>query len=194
MNHSDLTGLWHARTADEAVAALSARADGLSEAEAVERLATLGPNLLPQGPKRSAWQRLLMQFHNVLIYVLLAAAVMSLLLEHAIDAGVILAVVIVNAAIGFLQEGRAENALEAIRSMIDPSGERDRAMVTGRRSPPSGCVPGDIVLLEAGDRVPADLRLLRARNLRIDEAILTGESVAVDKSHRRGGTDDAPLG
>jgi len=192
MNDSDLTGLWHARTADEAVAALSASDDGLSEAEAAERLVTLGPNLLPQGPKRSAWQRLLMQFHNVLIYVLLAAAVLSFFLEHAIDAGVILAVVIVNAAIGYFQEGRAENALEAIRGMIDPQAS---VMRDGHRATvaASNVVPGDIVLIEAGDRVPADLRLLRAKNLRIDEAILTGESMAVTKSTEMV-AEDAPLG
>lgn len=171
---------------------MSAGSAGLSETEAAERLATLGPNLLPAGPKRSALQRLVLQFHNVLIYVLLAAAALSFFLQHPIDGGVILAVVIVNAAIGYIQEGRAEHALEAIRSMIDPQAtvlRNDHRMTIAA----ADVVPGDIVLIEAGDRVPADLRLLRARNLRIDEAILTGESMAVTKS-----TDpvpeDAPLG
>ncbi len=188
----DLAPSWHSRTADEALAALSARSGGLTEAEATERLATHGPNQLPQGPRRSAWQRLLMQFHNVLIYVLLAAAVLSFFLQHPIDGFVILAVVIVNAAIGYIQEGRAENALEAIRSMIDPQAT---VMRDGHRTTVAAAdvVPGDIVLIESGDRVPADLRLLRAKNLRIDEAILTGESMAVTKAVDAV-AEDAPLG
>jgi magnesium-transporting ATPase (P-type) len=192
MRDSVLARPWHAQSADEAVSVLSARIDGLSETEAAERLATLGPNQLPQGPKRSAWQRLLLQFHNVLIYVLLAAAVLSFFLEHVIDAGVILAVVIVNAAIGYVQEGRAEEALEAIRGMIDPQAT---VLRDGHRTTVAAAhvVPGDIVLIEAGDRVPADLRLLRAKNLRIDEAILTGESMAVTKSLDPV-AEDAPLG
>ncbi|MDJ0758862.1 MAG: cation-transporting P-type ATPase [Woeseiaceae bacterium] len=192
MPDGDIATRWHAQSTDEAVSALSASADGLTEKEAARRLASLGPNLLPQGPKRGAWQRLLMQFHNVLIYVLLAAAALSIFLDHPIDAGVILAVVIVNAAIGYIQEGRAEDALEAIRSMIDPQATVVR---DGQRTTVAAAevVPGDVVLVESGDRVPADLRLLRAKNLRIDEAILTGESMAVTKS-----VDavpyDAPLG
>jgi magnesium-transporting ATPase (P-type) len=112
---------------------------------------------------------------------LLAAAVLAALLEHTIDATVILVVVVVNAAIGFIQEGRAEQALEAIRSMIDPKASvlRDDRRMT---IPADHLVPGDVVLVEAGDRVPADLRLLRCKSLRIDEAILTGESVAAGKT------------
>ncbi|MEL7449481.1 MAG: cation-transporting P-type ATPase [Pseudomonadota bacterium] len=183
---------WHARSTDEALEALSASTEGLSEPEAAERLKTLGPNRLPQGPRRSAWKRLLLQFHNVLIYVLLAAAVLSFFMGHAIDGGVILAVVFVNAAIGFVQEGRAEDALEAIASMIDPQATVVRG---GERTTIAAAdvVPGDIVLIESGDRVPADLRLVRARNLRIDEAILTGESMAVSKGSEQV-VEDADLG
>ncbi len=183
---------WHASDADAALRALGVSAEGLSAAQAQERLQQHGPNRLPAGKRRSPLLRLLLQFHNLLIYVLLASAVVSLMLGHAVDAGVILSVVLLNAVIGFIQEGRAEQALEAIRGMIDPKAS---VLRDGHRSTiaAEAIVPGDIVLLEAGDRVPADLRLLRARGLRIEEAVLTGESLAVEK-----GTDpvaaDAALG
>ncbi|MFZ3006622.1 MAG: HAD-IC family P-type ATPase, partial [Phenylobacterium sp.] len=117
----------------------------------------------------------------MLIYVLLAAAVGAALMEHMKDALVILAVILVNAMAGFIQEGRAERALAGIRRMIDPNASvlRDGLRVT---APADQVVPGDVVLLEAGDRIPADLRLIRASNLRIEEAALTGEAVAVEKS------------
>lgn len=113
--------------------------------------------------------------------MLLGAGTLAAAIGHLTDALVILAVVVINAAIGFIQEGRAEQALEAIRAMIDPHASvlRDGRRATIRAEE---IVPGDIVLLEAGDRVPADLRLIKARNLRVDEAILTGESVPVDKA------------
>jgi magnesium-transporting ATPase (P-type) len=160
--------------------ALESNAEGLEAAEAEARLARHGPNRLPEAQGPGPLRRFLRQFNDVLIYVLLAAAALSLALGHALDASVILAVVVLNAVIGFVQEGKAARAMDAIRGMIDPS-----AMVLrdGRRLrvPAVEIVPGDIVLLEAGDRVPADLRLLRARSLRIEEAALTGESVPVEK-------------
>jgi magnesium-transporting ATPase (P-type) len=172
---------WHASKTHEVFAAFRTGPDGLTTREAADRLAIHGPNRLPQGPRRSAFLRLLIQFHNLLIYVLLAAAALSAIMGHAIDAAVILAVVIVNACVGFIQEGRAERALEAIRRMIDP---KAKVVRDGQRTSLAAeeIVPGDVVLVEAGDRIPADLRLTRARNLRIEEAVLTGESVAVDKS------------
>ncbi|ASY65542.1 Ca ion P-type ATPase (plasmid) [Sinorhizobium sojae CCBAU 05684] len=162
---------------------LSTGANGLSAREASERLETYGPNRLPEGPRSGALKRFLLQFHNLLIYVLLAAGLIAAAIGHGPDSLVIFAVVLINAVIGFVQEGRAEKALEAIRAMIDPQASVVR---NGRRTTirAGEVVPGDIVLLEAGDRVPADLRLIKARNLRIDEAILTGESVPVDKSIR----------
>jgi magnesium-transporting ATPase (P-type) len=179
---------WHAQDGETALAALASSPDGLSEHEAKTRLAACGPNELPRPQAQSALKRLLLQFHNLLIYSLLAAAVVSFLLGHTADAAVILAVVLVNAAIGFIQEGRAERALDAIRSMIDP---RAAVMRGGHRVtiPAAEIVPGDIVLLEAGDRVPADLRLIRARNLKADEAVLTGESVPVDLTAAPAGAD-----
>ena len=124
--------------------------------------------------------RFLLQFHNLLIYVLVAAAVLAAAIGNLVDAAVIVAVVVLNAIIGFIQEGRAERALEAIRGMIDPHAAVIR---DGERLDVAAedIVPGDLVLLEPGTRVPADLRLVRARNLRIDEAALTGESLPVDK-------------
>jgi magnesium-transporting ATPase (P-type) len=172
---------WHAMAADEVLARIEASTDGLTQEEAQRRLGEYGPNRLPETASRGPLMRLLAQFNSLLIYVLLAAAVLAALIDHYIDALVILAVVIVNAVIGFIQEGRAEQALDAIRTMIDP---RASVLRGAQREtvPAEEIVPGDLVILEAGDRVPADLRLIRARNLRIDEAILTGESVAVEKA------------
>ncbi len=177
----DLNRDWHALQPSECLAALETRIEGLDATEAARRLAIRGPNRLPRGPRRGPLRRFAEQFHNLFIYVLIAAAVVAAALDHTVDALVIFAVVIANAVIGFVQEGRAEKALEAIRGLIDPRASVIRA---GHRQslPADEVVPGDIVLLEAGDRVPADLRLVRSRNLRIDEAILTGESVAVDKA------------
>jgi len=183
---------WHARPAAEVLSTLAAGEGGLDAAEARRRLASQGPNRLPQPPRRGRLARLLAQFHSVLIYVLLVAAALSFFLGHAVDGAVILAVVLVNAAIGYLQEGRAEGALQAIRAMIDPQAT---VLRDGQRVAVAAAelVPGDVVLLDAGDRVPADLRLLRSRNLQVDEAVLTGESLAVAK-----GTEpvaaDSPLG
>jgi magnesium-transporting ATPase (P-type) len=172
---------WHALDPAESLAALQAEPGGLAEDEAERRLGTYGPNRLPQSRPRSSLLRFLVQFHNLLIYVLVAAGVLAALIGHVTDAMVIFAVVVANAVIGFVQEGRAERALEAIRSMIDPNASviRGGHRVTIRADK---LVPGDIVMLEAGDRVAADLRLIKARNLRVDEAVLTGESVPVDKS------------
>ncbi|MYZ48953.1 HAD family hydrolase [Rhizobiales bacterium L72] len=163
------------------MAALGSGPAGLSAAEAASRLAADGPNRLPEAKRRSALARFLAQFDDVLIYVLLAAAVVTALLREFADLSMILLVVVANAVIGFVQEGRAERALEAIRDMISPHASvlRDGARVS---VPSAGLVRGDIVLLEAGDRVPADLRLVQVRNLRVEEAALTGESVPVEKS------------
>jgi len=183
---------WHAMEASEALDAFGTPAGGLAEDEAERRLAAHGPNRLPQGKQRGALVRFLLQFHNLLIYVLIGAGVLAAAIGHGTDAIVIGLVVIANAAIGFVQEGRAEKALDAIRAMIDP---RASAMRGGRRLTvgAENVVPGDLVLLDAGDRVPADIRLVKASNLKIDEAALTGESVPVDKMTGPVNAD-APLG
>jgi magnesium-transporting ATPase (P-type) len=172
---------WHALEADAALRRLAAAPAGLTAGEAARRLAEHGPNRLPAAAPRSALRRFLAQFANLLIHVLLAAAAVTALLGHPTDAAVILGVVLVNAIVGFVQEGRAEQALDAIRDMLTPHAS---VLRDGRRQTVDAAdlVPGDVVLLEAGDRVPADLRLLRARGLKIEEAALTGESVPVEKS------------
>lgn len=172
---------FHARPAGDALDAFGAQKGGLSQDEAQRRLDRHGPNRLPVAKARNPVLRFLAHFHNVLIYVLLGAAVITAGLGHFIDTVVILAVVIANAVIGYVQEGRAEQAMAAIRQMLAPKTSvlRDGA----RRTIDSGdVVPGDIVLLDAGEKVPADLRLIEAAGLRIEEAILTGESVPVDKT------------
>jgi magnesium-transporting ATPase (P-type) len=183
---------WHALPAEEALRRLGAGPAGLAAAEAARRLAEHGPNRLPSAQPRGPLRRFLAQFDNLLIYVLLAAAMVTALLGHPLDTAVILGVVVVNATIGFIQEGRAEEALRAIRDMLTP---RASVLRNGRRLTIDAAelVPGDIVLLEAGDKVPADLRLVRARGLRIEEAALTGESVPVEKSPAPV-APDAPLG
>lgn len=171
---------WHTLATDEALSALDTGRDGLSEAEAARRLETHGPNSLPATRGRSAMLRFLSQFNNALIYFLLAAAVAALLLNHAVDALVIVAVVVVNAIVGFIQEGRAEKALSGMESLISDNAHVVRGGI--RESVDAATlVPGDIVMLDAGDRVPADLRLIRVRGLAIEEAALTGESVAAEK-------------
>lgn len=174
----------HALGAEHVLAMLASTPDGLSAAEARARLEQHGRNELPPPPKRSAWLRFALQFHNLLIYVLMVSGAVTLVLGHYVDTAVIFGVVIVNAIIGFIQEGKAERALEAVSAML-----ASHAIVlrdgSRREIAAAELVPGDIVLLASGDKVPADLRLLRTRNLRIDEAALTGESVPVDK-------DDAP--
>ncbi|MEB3220826.1 MAG: HAD-IC family P-type ATPase [Candidatus Sericytochromatia bacterium] len=173
-------GGWHAETPGAVAAALASPEAGLDADEARARLARCGPNRLPAPPRRGPLQRVAGQLHNPLIYVLLAAAGVSAALAHVVDAGVIVAVVALNAWVGLVQEGQAERSLEAIRRMIDPHAtvlrEGQRAVV-----PVESLVPGDRVLLAPGDRVPADLRLVAAERLRLDEAILTGESEAVSK-------------
>ncbi|ABD05978.1 ATPase, E1-E2 type [Rhodopseudomonas palustris HaA2] len=184
--------MWHAVDADCVLAGLSTDRGGLSSDEAARRLATYGPNALPEASRRHPLLRFLAQFNNTLIYFLLAAAVAAAILGHRIDAAVIVAVVMINAIVGFIQEDKAEKALNAIRKMISP---RAHAWRDGHRIsiPAADLVPGDVVMIEAGDRVPADLRLTRARGLLIDEAMLTGESVASEK-HDQPAAADAPLG
>jgi magnesium-transporting ATPase (P-type) len=171
---------WHSLDTDKALQRLDAGPTGLSQGEARARLAEHGPNRLPEAEQRGALMRFLAQFHNVLIYVLLAAGLVTALLQHWLDAGVILGVVLINAAIGFVQEGKAEDALRAIRAMLSPQAMawRDGRLVTVDAAE---LVPGDVVTLQSGDKVPADVRLLRGKGLQIDEAPLTGESLPVDK-------------
>ena len=172
---------WHVLPQERVFTELEAEATGLDTAEAARRLERYGPNRLPEASPRGPLIRLLAQFHNLLIYVLLGAALIAGAMGHWVDTVVILGVVLVNAVIGFVQEGKAEDALRGIRNMLS-----SRAMVlrNGRHMsvPAEELVPGDVVLLQSGDKVPADLRLFRVKGLQIQEAVLTGESVAVEKT------------
>jgi len=175
------TSSWHASSQTEVLEKLNSSLNGLTQSEADLRLARNGPNLLPEGKTRGPLQRFFSQCHNVLIYVLMAAAGITAFLGHWIDSGVIFAVVIINAVIGFVQEGKAEDALRAIKQMLS-----SHALVLreGRRINIGAeeLVVGDIVFLQSGDKVPADCRLLKTKSLKIQEASLTGESVPVEKS------------
>ncbi|MDO9139724.1 MAG: HAD-IC family P-type ATPase, partial [Methylobacter sp.] len=154
---------------------------GLTDGEIVRRCALYGSNRLPESKPRSVFMRFIVQFHNLLLYVLIGTASITAILGHWTDTGVILAVVLLNAVFGFIQEGKAEHALRAIRQMLSAQAmvQRDGRRIT---VPAEELVPGDIVLLQPGDKVPADMRLLKVKNLQIQEAVLTGESVPVEKS------------
>ena len=170
----------HSRTVDEVLEQLGVDKGGLTTAEARRRLETEGPNRLPDAPPESLIRRIAKHFNDILIYVLLVAVVVTALLQHWIDSGVILGVVLINAAIGFIQEGKAEAALEGIRKMLslDAQVRRDDHWV---KIDAEDLVPGDVVRLRSGDRVPADMRLLATTNLQIEESALTGESLPVEK-------------
>jgi len=172
---------WHALSAEEAARQLDTTLGGLSIEAAGQRLQQYGRNSLTGGRRRSALRRFFAQFNNVLIYILLITGIVTLVLGHMVDSAVIFMVVVINALIGFIQEGKAEQALDAIKQMLSHHATvyRDGHL---RSVPAEELVPGDIVHLASGDRVPADLRLFKVRELRIDEAILTGESSPADMS------------
>ena len=173
---------WFSMGADEVLQRLQADAkQGLSSDVAAARLRQYGANRLPEGKKQSVFMRFLMQFNNVLVYVLLAAGFVKLMVGLWLDAGIILAVVVLNSLLGFIQEGKAEKALDSIRNMLSSEARVIRDGVT-RIIPADQLTPGDIVLLESGDKIPADLRLIEVKNLRTEEAPLTGESVPIDKT------------
>ncbi|QGU04640.1 cation-transporting P-type ATPase [Corynebacterium comes] len=182
----------HSTDVSEVFHELDSRPEGLSREAASSALERYGPNALPQTREETSLQRLLRQFRDPMIYVLIGAAVTTALLGHVVDTIVIAAVVIINALVGFLQEGKAANALAAIRDMLSPSSEvrRDGTWVTLESEE---LVPGDVVKLRAGDKVPADLRLFETTSLRIEESALTGESVPADKDTGPA-AEDADLG
>ncbi len=174
------TTTWHSQNVDQVLDKLDASSEGLDETEVLNRRRQYGLNCLPAAKSRSAVLRFLEQFHNLLVYVLLVTAVVTYFLGHEVDTAVIFGVVFINALIGFIQEGKAEGALRAIREMLSPQAtvvrERKQSVI-----PAEHLVPGDIVSLHSGDKVPADLRLLKCKNFRVQEAVLTGESMPVDK-------------
>lgn len=170
----------HSLSANQVLATLNSAEHGLTAAQAQHRAAQYGPNLLPQAAGPSLWYRFFKHFHDTLIYVLLFSAAVTALLGHWLDTAVILAVVIINAVIGFIQEGKAEQALAGIRQMLSVHANvcRDGQW---QQVPAEQLVPGDVIKIRSGDRVPADLRLLDTTELRIEESALTGESQPVAK-------------
>ncbi|WP_100414334.1 cation-translocating P-type ATPase [Mumia flava] len=170
-----------ARTAGEVLDDLGTSHDGLTAAEADRRYGEVGPNRLEAAARVPWWKRVLAQFQDTLIYILLASAAAKALLEDWVDFAVIMAVAVINAAIGLIQEGRAEKALDGIRAMLSVQADvlRDGAWT---RLDADLLVPGDVVRLRGGDKVPADLRVLAATNLQAEESALTGESVPTAKS------------
>lgn len=184
----------HLRGIDELLTALEVDSEkGLSLEEAERRLRKYGPNTLSAKRGRPAWKILSDQFLNPMILVLIAVVALSLFTGHITDAVIIGAIVFLNSLIGFVQEMRAEKAMKSIRALSAPRAEVRRD--AQRKSIPAGeLVPGDIVFLEAGDRVPADLRLMEAKTFRVDESLLTGESAAVFKDVDALDGKDSPLG
>ncbi|WLD58669.1 cation-transporting P-type ATPase [Salinispirillum sp. LH 10-3-1] len=177
--------LWHHLAEEDVFNALqSNHHEGLSTNEVAERLRLFGPNSISTQKPMSPLKRFLLQFHNPLIYILLVATAVTFFLQEYIDSAVIFAVVFINAIIGYLQESKAEEAINSLRKMLSA---KARVLRDGRRQyvPTTDLVPGDIVVLTSGDKVPADLRLFDNRDLQIDESALTGESVAVQKERAK---------
>ncbi|MBM3661684.1 MAG: HAD-IC family P-type ATPase [Actinobacteria bacterium] len=172
----------HALDADEVAERLGVVvSDGLNSADVAERTERYGPNQLAEAPRRSAWLRFIDQFNNVLVYILLGAAAVSAAVGDFKDPIVIGIVLLINAILGYVQESRADDALAALKQMLEVvvRVRRDGAV---KEVPAGALVPGDVVLLEAGDRIPADGRFVEAASVSVDESTLTGESVPVDKT------------
>ncbi len=184
---------WHRLEIEDVFAKTNSNEKGLSATEARRRLNKVGPNELKEGKKKTIGMILLMQFKDVMILILLAAAIISGIIGDVTDTIVILIIVLLNALIGFFQEYRAEKAMEALKQMavIQTTVMRDGKTKT---LPATELVPGDVVLLEAGNAVPADVRIIESNNLKIEEAALTGDSHAIDKITSTLEEDDLPLG
>ncbi|WP_262901624.1 HAD-IC family P-type ATPase [Salegentibacter tibetensis] len=173
---------WHTFTPTEVKESLKTNFEkGLSKDDVSLRKETYGLNELPKGKKQSELKRFLLQFNNLLIYILIIAAVITALMDHWIDTWVIVLVVIVNAVIGYIQEGKAEEALEGIRNMLSL-----HALVVrdGRQKDidAKDLVPGDVIRLKSGDKIPADVRIIESRDFQVEESPLTGEAEAVEKN------------
>jgi P-type Ca2+ transporter type 2C len=184
---------WHTIPNEEVLFKLQTSTHGLTAAEAAQRLEQYGPNELQAAERVSPWSILAEQFKNVLIIILLVAVVLSIVLGHGIEAVAIAVIVLFAVLLGFIQEYRAERAIEALREMAAPTATALRDG-TDIQVPARELVPGDVVLLHAGDKIPADVRLIEAINLQIEESALTGESVAVEKNTRPITGADVSLG
>ncbi|KMV15629.1 carbonate dehydratase [Mycolicibacterium conceptionense] len=183
-----VSALAHSRSATEVLEVLGSSGDGLDGDSARERLAAHGPNKLPEKRPRPAILRFFAQFNNVLIYILIAAGVLKAILNEWIDCAVILSVAVINAVVGLIQEGRAQRALDSIRGMLSVTAQvrRDGHW---QQVDAQTLVPGDVVRIASGDRIPADMRLLTVANLRVEESALTGESLPAKKDVTQVGPD-----
>ena len=172
---------WHALPPEDVLKNLEAHEHGLTASQAVARLAQYGSNQLHEAPRPTFWHMLWEQLNNFVVILLIVASIISALLGDYVEAAAIMAIVVLNAVLGIVQEQRAEEALAALKRLAAPDAQ---ALRDGRRQsiPARDLVPGDIVFLEAGNYVPADVRLLEAVNLRVEEASLTGESLPVQKN------------
>ena len=187
-----MTMNWHKQKSEEVLKNLgTCREKGLTDLEAKERLERYGPNELKEKPKEGFLSKLIDQFSDFLVLILIAAALFSILIGEIRDSIVIISIVIINALLGIYQEAKAEKALEALQKMASPTAKVIR---NGYLDviPTANLVPGDLVLLEAGDIVPADIRLIESSNLKADEASLTGESLPVEKDSNIVYEDDIP--
>lgn len=185
---------WYKKSKEESLSELESNFEtGLSDQQVQSKLEKHGPNELKEEAKKSFFKKLLEQFSDFLVIILIVAALVSAAVGEGKDAIVIIAIVIVNAFLGLYQEGKAEKALDALKKMSSPNAKvrRNGSVV---EIPSSELVPGDIVILEAGDIIPADLRIIESSNLKVEEASLTGESVPVEKDSKSSFLEDAPLG
>jgi Ca2+-transporting ATPase len=184
---------WHSLDLDDVHTRLEAPTQGLTTEEVNKRLEKYGPNELKEKPKPTFFQLVLVQLNNFIVILLIVASIISALLGDWIEAAVIMLIVVLNAILGVVQESRAEEALAALKKMAAPESQ---VLRDGQRAsvPAHKLVPGDVVFLEAGNFVPADLRLIEAVNLRVEEAALTGESVPVQKNAALVLDKDASLG
>ena len=184
---------WHTLTLHAALERLDSLPNGLTSAEAAKRLLETGPNEIQAAKRISAWEILLEQFKNILILILLGATAISLFLGHGVESIVIAVIVLFAVLLGFIQEYRAERAIEALRQMAAPTAsvlrDKNEVEVAAR-----DLVPGDVIIVHTGDRIPADARMLEAINLQVEEAALTGESVPVEKHILPLSGDDLPVG
>lgn len=184
--------LFYQYNVEDVLAKTNSTTDGLNRTEAENRLREYGENALPQKAGKPAWLRFLLHFNDVLIYVLLGAAVLTTTMGHWVDTLVILGVAVINAMIGHIQESKAEKSLQSIRNMLS-----SEAIVVRNAHhetvATTALVPGDIVIIRAGDRIPADLRVIESHNLQVEESILTGESTVVEK-HAQALAGELPLG
>ena len=184
---------WHALTAEDVLRHLEVQEDGLTSEQVARRMGQYGQNQLQEAPRPTFWHMLWEQLNNFVVILLIVASIISALLGDYVEAAAIMAIVVLNAVLGIVQEQRAEEALAALKRLAAPDAQ---VLRDGKRQvvPARELVPGDIVFLEAGNFIPADVRLLEAVNLRIEEASLTGESLPVQKSAATTIDKDVPIG